>query len=158
MGKPLVLQLFDISKFVDREMLKDGMDALYSCGIQGKLYRMIFEMNRSTVLSIKTGCGITQPVEIGENIAQGSIGGALISSVNLDRTVNQHFSKSEYKISYMDLRMQPIIFQDDISRLSSSREAAQAGNEFNQFMHGVKTSGPKCNVISLLEARKTQSV
>ena len=26
--------------------------------------------------------------------------------------------------------MQPIIFQDDISRLSSSREAAQAGNEF----------------------------
>ena len=91
---------------------------------------MIFEMNRSTVLSIKTGCGITQPVEIGENIAQGSIGGALISSVNLDRTVNQHFSKSEYEISYMDLRMQPIIFQDDLSRLSSSREAAQAGNEF----------------------------
>ena len=42
MGKPLVLQLFDISKFVDREMLKDGMDALYSCGIQGKLYRIIF--------------------------------------------------------------------------------------------------------------------
>ena len=63
MGKPLVLQLFDISKFFDREMLKDGMDALYSCGIQGKLYRMIFEMNRSTVLSIKTGCGITQPVK-----------------------------------------------------------------------------------------------
>ena len=126
-GKPVILQLYDISKNFDREMLKDGMDALYSCGIQGKLYRLIYEMNKSTVLSIKTGCGMTQPVKIGPNIAQGSIGGALISSVNLDNTVHQHFAKSEYEISYMDLRLQPTIFQDDISRLVSSRGAAQAG-------------------------------
>ena len=129
-AKPLILQLFDISKFFDREMLKDGMDSLYNCGIQGKLYRLIFEMNRSTMLSIKTGCGTTQPVQIGANIAQGSIGGALISSVNLDRTMNQFFSKSEHEISYFDLRLQPTIFQDDISRLSSSRVSAQTGNIF----------------------------
>ena len=129
-GKPLLLTLYDISKFFDREMLKDAMDALYRCGIVGKLYRMIFEMNKRTVLTIKTGCGMTQPVEIGATIAQGSIGGALISSVNLDSTVNLHFSKSEYELSYMDLRLQPTIFQDDLSRLSSDRESAQAGNVF----------------------------
>ena len=41
-AKPLILQLFDISKFVDQEISKDGMDSLYNCGIQGKLYRLIF--------------------------------------------------------------------------------------------------------------------
>ena len=42
LDKPLVLQLFDISKFFDREMLKDGMDALYNSGVKGKLYRLIY--------------------------------------------------------------------------------------------------------------------
>ena len=40
------------------------------------------------------------------------------------------FSKSEHEISYFDLRLQPTIFQDDISRLSSSRVSAQTGNIF----------------------------
>ena len=124
LDKPIILQLYDISKFFDREMLTDGMDSLYSAGVNGKVYRLIYELNKSTVLSISTGCGMTQPRRIGANIAQGSIGGALISSINLDRTVDQHFSRSEHEISYVDLRLQPTIFQDDISRLSSSRTAA----------------------------------
>ena len=136
--KPIILQLFDISKFFDREMLKDGMDSLYKCGIAGKIYRLIYELNKSTKLTIKTGCGTTQPKQIGANITQGSIGGALISSVNLDKTVDEHFSKSEHEISYVDLRLQPTIFQDDISRMTSSRSAAQAGNEYIKSCMEVK--------------------
>ena len=136
--KPIILQLFDISKFFDREMLKDGMDSLYKCGIAGKIYRLIYELNKSTKLTIKTGCGTTQPKQIGANITQGSIGGALISSVNLDKTVDEHFSKSEHEISYVDLRLQPTIFQDDLSRMTSSRSAAQAGNEYIKSCMEVK--------------------
>ena len=119
-------------------MLKDGMDSLYNCGVNGKVYRLIYELNRSTMLTISTGCGMTQPRRIGANIAQGSIGGALISSINLDRTVDQHFSRSEHELSYVDLRLQPTIFQDDISRLSSSRTAAQTGNEYIKSCMEVK--------------------
>jgi hypothetical protein len=36
-GKALIVQLYDISKFFDREMLRDCMDSLYSNGIRGKL-------------------------------------------------------------------------------------------------------------------------
>ena len=35
--KPVILQLYDIKKFFDREMLVDGMDAIYSSGVRGKL-------------------------------------------------------------------------------------------------------------------------
>ena len=41
-----------------------------------------------------------------------------------------HFQTSNYEISYCDIRLQPLIFQDDISRLSSSPRNAQAGNIF----------------------------
>ena len=34
---PLILQFFDISKFFDKESLKDGMNTIYKAGISGKL-------------------------------------------------------------------------------------------------------------------------
>ena len=99
-----------MSKFFDRENLKDGMNTLYNCGINGKLYRMIYELNKKTVLKVKTGVGMSSSQEIGENITQGSIGGALISTANLDYTVNSQFQKSPYEISYSSNRLQPLIF------------------------------------------------
>ena len=51
-----------------------------------------------------------------------------MSTVNLDYSVNHHFKESQHEISYCDVRLQPLIFQDDLSRLSSILEAAQAGN------------------------------
>ena len=41
-GLPVFVQLCDISKFFDRETLRDGigMDALFNSGVQGKLYRL----------------------------------------------------------------------------------------------------------------------
>ena len=77
---------------------------------------------------MKTGVGLSAATELGENITQGSIGGAMISTINLDFTVNGHFKSSSYEISYSDVRLQPLIFQDDISRLCSSPKDAQAGN------------------------------
>ena len=125
---PLILQLFDISKYFDKENLQDGLNTLYNCGINGKLYRIIYELNRKTILKVKTGVGLSESVELGENITQGSIGGALFSTVNLDYTLDLHFKKSQYEISYSQVRLQPLIFQDDISRVTSSLEDAQAGN------------------------------
>ena len=35
-GKAVIVQLYDIQKFFDREMLRDCMDSLYNFGIKGK--------------------------------------------------------------------------------------------------------------------------
>ena len=52
--KALILQLYDISKLFDREMLMDCMDAMYNNGIKGKLYRLFYEMNRNTRIKVRT--------------------------------------------------------------------------------------------------------
>ena len=78
---------------VDRENLQDGMNTLDNCGIHGKLYRLIYKLNRKTVLKVKTGVGLSESTELGENITQGSIGGALMITFNLDYIVNNHFQK-----------------------------------------------------------------
>ena len=60
--------------------------------------------------------------------AQGSIGGAILSSCNIDKTVFNYFSGSSTELSYATTRLQPIMFQDDTIRLVTSLEAAHKGN------------------------------
>jgi hypothetical protein len=60
------------------------------------LFRKICELNKKTVIKVKD-VGMSSSQEIGENITQGSIGGALIRNANLDFTVNSHFEKVPMK-------------------------------------------------------------
>ena len=124
----MLVQLYDISKFFDRESLRDGMNSIYNCGIQGKLYRLIFTMNKDTKIRVRTAVGETEEKETGENIGQGTLEGAVISAANIDYSMNRFFSVSREELSYGGLKLQPLIFQDDISRTATSVMAAQAGN------------------------------
>ena len=127
-GKPIIVQLYDISKFFDREMLRDCMDTLYNNGIKGKLYRLIYEMNRETRIKVRTAVGITSEQNTGEGVGQGTLDGAIISACSIDYSVDKFFSKSSQEISYGELSLQPLLYQDDIFRLCSDPFSAQIGN------------------------------
>ena len=124
---PLIIQTFDISKYFDSEVLRDAMSALYEAGVKGKLYRLWYELNKETEIKVKTGVGTTKAATVGETVAQGSIGGGLASSLNLDVEVNNFFSGSINEAAYSDVRLQPMILQDDLSRLCCSAESARDG-------------------------------
>ena len=124
---PLIFEAFDIMKYFDSESLKDAMNSLYNCGVRGKLYNLIYELNKSNTIRIKTSVGVTEPFDVGPTVAQGSIGGGLISSCNLDYTMNKFFANSSNEVYYHDLRLQPLIYQDDLGRFSTSIQAAQDG-------------------------------
>ena len=89
-------------------------------GVNGKLYSLIYELNRSNQIRIKTSIGVTDSVEVGPTVAQGSIGGGLISSCNLDYSVNKFFQRSTIEAHYHNLKMQPLMYQDDLGRFSNS--------------------------------------
>jgi hypothetical protein len=76
---------------------------------------------------VKTSFGLTNTAATGENVAQGSIGGALISSLNLDKTITSYFSGIE-EISYLTAKLSPMIFQDDTMRFATSIDQVQQGN------------------------------
>ena len=75
---------------------------------------------------MKTAAGLTCVKPMGKNVTQGSIGGAILSSANLDKTLLAYFGDSE--LSYGDRRLQPITFQDNICRLTGSVDCGQKGN------------------------------
>ena len=69
---------------------------------------------------MKTSVGVTEVAATGENVAQGSIGGGLVSALNLSETMTDYFSGSDSDISYGLMRTNPILYQDDSARFSSS--------------------------------------
>ena len=94
-------------------------------GVSGKLYRLWFELNKETEIKVKTGAGMSETTTVGETVAQGSIGGALISSLNLDGEVNHFFSGSINEAAYSDVRLQPLILQDDLCRIDTIMKLKQ---------------------------------
>ena len=48
---------------------------------------------------------------------------------NLDFSINRFFFTSVNEVFYHDIRLQPLIYQDDLGKSSSCRKDAQAGND-----------------------------
>ena len=64
----IIISMWDVSKFVDRESLVDCMNELYKCNIKGKLYRLLFQMNKNTKISVQTPVGGTEESDTEEGV------------------------------------------------------------------------------------------
>ena len=82
--KSLILSNLDIMKFYDSEHLLDVLSEAYNSALRGKLYRLIFEMNKSSMIKVKTPVGLSHSDSIDLILAQGSGEAGVLSSVNLD--------------------------------------------------------------------------
>ena len=60
-------------------------------------------------------------------MTQGSVEGGLISSINLDVPIQIFFKDSKDEVSYGDIMLNTMIYQDDLTRLSGSIKSAKAG-------------------------------
>ena len=93
------------------------------------MYRAWFNLKKNTVIRVKTGTGYSEWENAGELIEQGTGGGALVSSVNLDSDMEEFFAGSSSEITYGEVRLKPLMFQDDVVRLAGDLASARAGNE-----------------------------
>ena len=123
-----------------------------------KVYRLWYELYRDSQIKIKTAAGMSDIKATGENVTQGSIGGAVLSSANLDKTLTAYFSGSDCEISYTNLRLSALIFQDDTLRMTNSLESAQKGNVFMHSAMNRKQLSLNINKCSVLAIGKTNRV
>ena len=65
---------------------------------------------------------------MGPVLGQGSSGGALASQLNLDLNVNDYFKSSIDEESYGEVRLQPLMWEDDLVQGAEGVTEAQVGN------------------------------
>ena len=118
--------------------LRDCLNEVHKCGVKGKLYRLLYGLNENTRISVVTPVGKSDECDTGETVGQGTLEGAVISAVSLDKGVEEYFGDSEDEMRYAGLRLQPLLFQDDISRLANNPASLQAGNDRLEVMAETK--------------------
>ena len=116
-----IFTLFDLTKFFDKESLLDCLYELNKIGVSYKSYRLWYKLNENTRISVRTTVGETEKAVITDSIGQGSMGAALVSSMNIGRTLRE-VDKSEVEPSRIGSRVKisSTVFQDDIAKYSDT--------------------------------------
>ena len=125
----LAAELLDLVKYFDSEWHIDNLDELHKGKVKGKLYRLVYEINKETNVKVRTPVGNSDVRDTKENLAQGSPEAGIISAQSLSQGVDDFFSSSESEVSYGPLRLLPQSFQDDLMRLCLDPISAQQGND-----------------------------
>ena len=120
---------YDLKKFFDFENLRDCLRSLYTLGVRGKIYRLLYKMNEKVKIEVKTPVGTSDSAEVKEIVSQGSPEAALISSANVSAGVDEAFANSDKEIKYHDINLNPQSYMDDVIRMAENRNNAQYGND-----------------------------
>ena len=129
-NKLVVVQFYDISKFFDKEMIEDGVLTCLRRGADPKAVRLWYKLNENTHIQAKTGAGMTKVENVGAVIAQGMIGGALVSQAVLDEGMTQNFPPAgNLELEYGKVPLAPIMWMDDFLHASQGLEEARESNK-----------------------------
>ena len=118
--------LYDISKFFDKEVVSDTMQTLSNAKIDPKVYRMWALLNRNARIQVRCGGGYSEKENIGPTLGQGSFGASLASQINLDKGITKMFESSTDQAMYGKCKLLPQMYQDDIFSLTNSINASRA--------------------------------
>ena len=86
-SEAFIINMFDLRKYFDHENAKDCVYEVYKNKVKGKLYKLLYNMNKSTRIKVQTPVGLSHSEETGAGITHGSVEGAVSSAVNLNNGV-----------------------------------------------------------------------
>ena len=98
--KPLIIQLYDISTFFDKELLPDVMNEVFRNGVEGKMYRILYKLNEKRIIKVKTAVGVTEEAEVLDGVDQRTLNGAIVSYSSIDRGMDDNFESSQWEAWY----------------------------------------------------------
>ena len=113
--------------FFDREDIKDVMAAMEEMGVNRKAARVWYRLNEKTEIKVKTAVGLTETVEGGALVGQGSSGAAVASQAMIDCGLREYFAGSADEAYYGKVRFESAAFQDDILKPSDGVISSQCG-------------------------------
>ena len=132
-----ILCTFDMSKFFDKEPLRDIMNVLRErANIDNKCYRLWYRLNENTRISVRTSVGESKRATCPDTIGQGLEGSALVSSCSIGTAIQETFA-NEFSTWIGELGLCCLIFQDDIGKLNDTlKEVREGCNKIDETLKG----------------------
>lgn len=128
MNIPLIIEFLDLRTAFDKMSLKHVLNDLWRCNVRGKIWRTIYNINQRSNISIKTALGHSPEFNIGESLKQGSVLASSLAAMHTD-SLSQLFSNEGLGVMYGDIRINCLLFQDDIVKIETSTHNLNKANE-----------------------------
>ena len=123
----IYVQFMDLRKAFDKMVLKNIMNNLWEIGIRGRIWRNIYNINKSAILTINTPFGSTNAIEVEEIVKQGSVLASKLAALHTD-SVNNMFKTTKIGYYYGEKHIPQLLFQDDIVRIEKNPDHLNKAN------------------------------
>ena len=138
--KPIDIQIFDYKQCFDSLWLKECMNDVYEAGLNNDKFALLYNVNSTVNIAVKTPIGRTSRQNIRNSIIQGDVFGAILCSKQVDTFGQECLIKSDYTYSYRgEVDIPPLSMVDDLLTIS------ECGYK-TSMVHGyikMKTDGKK---------------
>ena len=134
-GKNYFIEFCDLQKAFDKMILKNVMDNLWNAEAKGRIWRNIYEINKTTDAIIKTPYGETEKIHITEILKQGSVLASTLAALHTDSSTR--LKEEELGARYGDIYIHSLLFQDDIARIETNAEKLNAANKIYEIFQDL---------------------
>ena len=165
MGKIYFIEFCDLKKAFDKMILTHVMNDIWDANIRGRIWRNILKINEKTNIIIKTPYGNTDKVNAQQILKQGSVLASTMAALLTDSS--NKLIHNQLGTWYGEIKINNILFQDDIARIETSAKNLNAANKIfevfqdlnGMLFHETKTvfiSNSKNSKISINNANISQ--
>ena len=142
MNKPIYITTYDFRQAFDSLWIQDCILALQRLGVENYLLQLIYELNKKTIVQVKTPYGLTEPSEITDVVKQGGILGSSICS-----TTTAEFCEVNKGVTIGDLHVATLAYVDDLISLNENSydtTSAHHNAEIFSMQKKLEYAGDKC--------------
>ena len=119
MNNPIYITTYDFQQAFDSLWLQDCILVLKRLGVENHMLKLIYEMNKTAIVQVKTPFGLTDPAEVNDIVKQGGVLGSPMCSAT-----TAEYCGINVGIVIGTASIATLAFVDDIADLSGSSEDA----------------------------------
>ena len=157
MGKIILkdrdVQIFDAEIFVDKLWSKECFNDIFENGFNNDQFALLYNVNKTAQVAVKTHGGITQRISISDTIMQGTVWGSLLCTSTVDSVGRKCYGHKENFYTYKEVPIPLLGRVDDIISVTNVNQTENMKNLINTFIKSknLKLSHTKCFQIILLK-------
>ena len=129
--KPVDIQIFDYKQCFDSLWLQECINDFFNAGFNDDKLALLFNMNKSVNIAVRTPVGKTNRKNIKNAITQGDIFGSLLCSKQVDTFGQECLAMNKYTYMYRDeVEIPPLSMVDDLLCVSECGFKTTMSNAF----------------------------
>ena len=131
---------YNVEKCFDALWTFECINDLFEAGLQNNKLKLLFKMNINAQVAVKTSQGMTDRVNIGNMIMQGTVWGSLLCTSTMDKLPKEVYKTKNGLYQYKGkVDVPPIEMVDDILTIQKCGPAAEEMNhKVNAFIEQKK--------------------